>query len=57
MFIKFDMMKTYLVLLFALVLGFFNGNTLSGQTIPKDELLFLTSEWKGERFPDGTGIA
>jgi len=23
------------------------------QTIPKDELAFLTSEWKGERFPDG----
>ena len=23
------------------------------QTIPKDELVFLTSEWKGERFPDG----
>jgi regulator of RNase E activity RraA len=23
------------------------------QTIPKDELIFLTSEWKGERFPDG----
>lgn len=26
---------------------------LSAQTIPKDELIFLTSEWKGERFPDG----
>lgn len=24
-----------------------------GQTIPKEELVFLTSEWKGERFPDG----
>lgn len=23
------------------------------QTIPKEELIFLTSEWKGERFPDG----
>ncbi len=23
------------------------------QTISKDELIFLTSEWKGERFPDG----
>ena len=23
------------------------------QTIPKDELVFLTSMWKGERFPDG----
>ncbi len=26
---------------------------LHAQTMPKDELLFLTSEWKGERFPDG----
>lgn len=26
---------------------------ISAQTIPKDELIFLTSEWKGERFPDG----
>src|SRR5690606_28794933 len=26
---------------------------LSAQTITKEELTFLTSEWKGERFPDG----
>jgi len=26
---------------------------LFAQTIPKDELIFLTSAWKGERFPDG----
>jgi regulator of RNase E activity RraA len=26
---------------------------LSAQTIPKEELTFLTSEWKGERFSDG----
>ena len=26
---------------------------LSAQTLPKEELVFLTSEWKGERFPDG----
>ncbi|MDJ1479273.1 RraA family protein [Cytophagaceae bacterium YF14B1] len=25
----------------------------SAQTISRDELIFLTSEWKGERFPDG----
>jgi len=37
--------------LFALLL--FCGNTLSSQTIPKEELIFLTSEWKGERFDDG----
>jgi regulator of RNase E activity RraA len=24
-----------------------------GQVMPKDELIFLTSEWKGERFADG----
>lgn len=27
--------------------------TAQSQTIPKEELIFLTSEWKGERFPDG----
>ncbi|MBT1684941.1 RraA family protein [Dawidia soli] len=26
---------------------------VQAQTIPKEELIFLTSEWKGERFPDG----
>lgn len=28
-------------------------NSVSAQTISKDELVFLTSEWKGDRFPDG----
>ncbi len=28
-------------------------NSVIAQTIPKDELIFLTSEWKGERFSDG----
>ena len=27
--------------------------TVHAQTISKEELTFLTSEWKGERFPDG----
>jgi regulator of RNase E activity RraA len=27
--------------------------TVLAQTMSKDELIFLTSEWKGERFPDG----
>jgi regulator of RNase E activity RraA len=27
--------------------------TAKSQTMPKEELIFLTSEWKGERFPDG----
>ncbi|MCF6402666.1 RraA family protein [Chitinophaga filiformis] len=26
---------------------------LYAQTIPREELIFLTAEWKGERFPDG----
>lgn len=26
---------------------------VSAQTISREELIFLTSEWKGERFPDG----
>ncbi len=29
------------------------GGSLHAQTISKEELVFLTSEWKGERFPDG----
>jgi len=29
------------------------NHSLLGQTIPKDELVFLTSAWKGNRFPDG----
>src|SRR5262245_58407523 len=27
--------------------------TVTSQTLPKDELIYLTSEWKGERFADG----
>jgi regulator of RNase E activity RraA len=29
------------------------SSTLISQTIPKEELTFLTSDWKGERFADG----
>lgn len=42
--------KATVVLLF---LSLSVSSPLFAQTIPKDELLFLTSEWKGERFPDG----
>ena len=35
-----------------LAVTFFTG-AVSAQTISKDELIFLTSEWKGERFTDG----
>lgn len=31
----------------------FLANSLFAQTISKEEMIFLTSEWKGERFPDG----
>ncbi|MBL7697444.1 MAG: RraA family protein [Chitinophagaceae bacterium] len=37
----------------ALVVAGLLSNTLFSQTISKEELTFLTSEWKGERFPDG----
>ncbi|HEY4197897.1 MAG TPA: RraA family protein, partial [Mucilaginibacter sp.] len=45
MFIK----RKIILLLFAV--GF--SGMASAQTISKEELTFLTSEWKGERFPDG----
>lgn len=31
----------------------FSLNFLKAQTIPKEELIFLTMQWKGERFADG----
>jgi regulator of RNase E activity RraA len=46
------MMKNLAVL----ILVFFiisSVNSAFSQTISKEELIFLTSEWKGERFPDG----
>src|SRR5688572_13494278 len=45
-------MKLYpvLLLVFLFTLSFI---TSFGQTISKEELIFLTSEWKGERFADG----
>ncbi|HTL09341.1 MAG TPA: hypothetical protein VL307_13820 [Chitinophagaceae bacterium] len=42
---------TVIILLLALIC--FNAFSLSAQTISKEELMFLTSEWKGERFSDG----
>jgi len=41
-------------LLFSIVFACISSQAyLSAQTIPKEELIFLTSEWKGDRFPDG----
>lgn len=37
----------------ALLLGTFLYSAAFSQTISKEELVFLTSEWKGERFADG----
>ena len=45
------MKKLSLLFLSAVMLGI--TYTSTGQTITKDEMIFLTSEWKGERFPDG----
>lgn len=44
-------MKQRLFLLF--LVGFYLTQLTFSQVIPKDELIFLTSEWKGERFSDG----
>jgi regulator of RNase E activity RraA len=46
-------MKYYKLLLLTLfaTAGIYRG--AKAQTISRDELIFLTSEWKGERFPDG----
>lgn len=41
------------VVLLSFVCSLFIAGSLFAQTISKDELIFLTSEWKGERFPDG----
>jgi regulator of RNase E activity RraA len=47
------MMKLRTATLFSIFLCFVFCNILSAQTISKDELTFLTSAWKGDRFPDG----
>jgi regulator of RNase E activity RraA len=41
------------VILSILLLAFCDVTNTHAQTMPKEELIFLTSEWKGERFPDG----
>ena len=45
------MKGAFIILLFALII--FSTNSSFAQTISKEELIFLTSEWKGERFADG----
>lgn len=46
-------MKRFLYLLCAYLVCVIVPVSLSAQTISKEELIFLTSEWKGERFEDG----
>lgn len=46
-------MKFKFALLSTLIFSYCCTGVLFGQTIPKEELIFLTSAWKGERFPDG----
>jgi regulator of RNase E activity RraA len=45
------MKKLTLSVLFCLIIS--SILSVSAQTISREELIFLTSEWKGERFPDG----
>ena len=46
-------MKLKMITQILLVCGVAVKGTLFAQTISKEELIFLTSEWKGERFADG----
>ena len=46
-------MKYYKLLLLTLLTTAVSYQAAKAQTITKDELIFYTSEWKGERFPDG----
>ncbi|MEO6723559.1 MAG: RraA family protein [Ferruginibacter sp.] len=46
-------MKSNLIILFSFLLITSGSNSLFAQTIPREELIFLTAEWRGERFPDG----
>src|SRR5437667_1146708 len=46
-------MKLNVAILLLLVSSLSFETTLFAQTISKEELIFLTSEWKRERFADG----
>lgn len=46
-------MKSSITLLLSLAAFLLVNGYSVAQTMSKDELTFLTSEWKGERFPDG----
>jgi regulator of RNase E activity RraA len=46
-------MRYYKLLLLALIVNTGCQLSVKAQTISRDELIFYTSEWKGERFADG----
>ncbi len=46
-------MKFAIVTIFFFLLAICEERSVVAQTISKDEMSFLTSEWKGERFSDG----
>lgn len=46
-------MKLKRLLLLTLITALSASCWLPAQTISREELIFLTSDWKGERFPDG----
>ncbi len=48
-------MKQYYSLILALLTGFIFSSSVSAQptSLTKEEMLYYTSVWKGERFPDG----
>lgn len=46
-------MKHYKLLILLLITSVGGYRQAKAQTISKEELIFLTSEWKGERFADG----
>jgi len=46
-------MKLKIVIIYFFLLATCDERSLVAQTISKDEMSFLTSEWKGERFSDG----
>jgi regulator of RNase E activity RraA len=46
-------MRHTIIFLAVISVCFASPVSLFAQTLSKEELVFLTSEWKGERFPDG----
>src|SRR5918993_4513750 len=48
---RINMKRKLTILVLSLSISFISS--LFAQTISKEELIFLTSEWKGERFADG----